>query len=553
MGQRKADDHMKVLIVGGVAGGAGAAARLRRNDEHAQIILFEKSGYISFANCGLPYYIGNVIVDRDDLLIQTPESFHARFNVDVRVSSEVISVNTKDKTITVNDLKSNRTYVESYDALVLSPGAKPVRPNSKGIDSGNVFTLRNVEDTFKIKDFVTENKPKSCAVIGGGYIGLEMADNLHNLGMKVSIVEAASHVIATLDEDMAHDVHNHIRSKGVALHLNSKVTEIDDGFVTTENGKRVDAELVIMSVGVKPETGFLQGSGIEFGSRGEILVDEYLETSAEGVFAVGDAICVKDFVSGRNTLIPLASPANKQARIVADNITGKKAPYKGTQGTAIAKVFDMTVAMTGQSETALKNAGAAYKKSYTYSLSNAGYYPGGEPMFIKLLYQPESGNLLGAQITGTKGVDKRIDQFAATLRYNGTVYDLEELELAYAPPFSSAKDPVNMAGYVAENVLTGKSDVFYVEDIPSIPKDATLLDVRTGGEFKKGSFDGAVNISVDTLRDNLEKLDKAKPIYAYCQIGLRGYIAEQILRQNGFKVKNLSGGYRLYNAMKKDR
>lgn len=544
---------MKVLIVGGVAGGAGAAARLRRNDEKTEIILFEKSGYISFANCGLPYYIGDVIVDRNDLLIQTPESFHARFNVDVRVSSEVLSVNTSDKTVTVKDIKNNRTNTESYDKLVLSPGAKPVKPNIKGIENANVFTLRNVEDTFKIKNFVAENKPKSCAVIGGGYIGLEMADNLHNLGLKVSIIEAASHVIATLDGDMAHDVHNHIRSKGAELYLNAAVTEIGDGFVKTADGKEVEADIVIMSVGVRPETGFLQGSGVELGSRGEILVNEYLETSVKDVYAVGDAISVKDFVTGKSTLIPLASPANKQARIVADNITGRKAAYNGTQGTAIAKVFEMTVAMTGQSETALIANGIAYKKSYTYSLSSAGYYPGGEPMFIKLLYAPDSGKILGAQITGTKGVDKRIDQLAATLRYNGTVYDLEELELAYAPPFSAAKDPVNMAGYAAENVLTGKSDVFYIEDIPNIPRDATLLDVRTDSEFKKGSIDGAVNISVDTLRDNLSKLDKEKPIYAYCQIGLRGYVAEQILRQNGFTVKNLSGGYRFYNAMKKDQ
>ena len=510
---------MKILIVGGVAGGAGAAARLRRNDEKAQIILFEKSGHISFANCGLPYYIGDVIVDRDDLLIQTPESFHARFNVDVRVSSEVVSVNTSDKTITVKDMQNNKSYIESYDFLLLSPGANPVKPSLPGVENSNVFTLRNIEDTFKIKDFVDDNKPSSCAVIGGGYIGLELADNLQNLGMKISIVEAANHVISTLDEDMAHDLHNHIRSKGVALHLNSKLTEIGEGFVVTEAGSQIEAEMVILSIGVKPETGFLQGSGIQLGRRGEIIVNEYLETSAAGVYSVGDAIAVKDFISGKDALIPLASPANKQARIVADNITGKKVPYKGTQGTAIAKVFDMTVAMIGQSETVLKNDRIPYKKSYTYSLSNAGYYPGGEPMFIKLLFEPQSGKLLGSQITGTKGVDKRIDQFASTLRYNGTVYDLEELELAYAPPFSSAKDPVNMAGYVAENILTGKSDVFYMEDIPSIPGDAILLDVRTGGEFKKGSIDGAVNISVDTLRDNLDKLNRSKEIYEYCQIG----------------------------------
>ena len=544
---------MKVLIVGGVAGGAGAAARLRRNDEKSEILLFEKGGYISFANCGLPYYIGDVIPDRDDLLIQTPESFHARFNVDVRVNSEVMSVDTVNKMVTVKDGKNGSTYSESYDKLILSPGAKPLKPNIKGIESPNVFTLRNVEDTFRIKDFVTDNHPESCAVIGGGYIGLEMADNLHNLGMNVSVIEAAGHVIATLDEDMAHDVHNHIRSKGVGLYLNSTVTEIGDGFVKTADGARIDAGMVVMSVGVRPETGFIKESGIKLGRRGEILVNEYLETSVKDVYAVGDAISVKDFVSGKDALIPLASPANKQARIVADNVSGRKVAYHGTQGTAIAKVFDMTVAVTGQGEQQLMAAGIPYLKSFTFSPSNAAYYPGGKPMFIKLIYAPDSGRILGAQITGTKGVDKRIDQLAASIRYKGTVYDLEELELAYAPPFSSAKDPVNMAGYVAENVLTGKSDVFYIEDVPDISKDATLLDVRTGGEFKKGCIEGAVNIPVDSLRDNLDKLDKSKPVYIYCQIGLRGYIAEQVLRQNGFRTKNLSGGYRLYDAVMKDR
>lgn len=544
---------MKVLIVGGVAGGAGAAARLRRNDEKAEIILFEKGGYISFANCGLPYYIGDVITDREDLLLQTPESFRARFGVDVRVNSEVVSVHPKDKTVTVRDARDGRTYTESYDRLILSPGASPVRPAIPGADQAHVFTLRNVEDTFRIKGYLTGKKPASCAVIGGGYIGLEMADNLVRLGLKVGIVEAAGHVIATLDKDMAHGVHNHIRSKGASLYLNAKVTQIGSNFVQTQDGRTIDADLVILSVGVRPETGFLRDSGIALGSRGEIRVNEYLETSVPDIYAVGDAISVRDFVTGRDALIPLASPANKQARIVADNVCGRKIAYKGTQGTAIAKVFDMTVAMTGPGETALKAAGVPYRKSYTYSLSGAGYYPGGEPMFIKLLYAPDSGRILGAQITGTKGVDKRIDQFAATLRYHGTVTDLEELELAYAPPFSSAKDPVNMAGYVAENVLSGKSDPFYIEDIPDIPKDATLLDVRTAEEFRDGAIDGAVNIPVDSLRASLGRLDKVRPIYAYCRIGQRGYIAEQILRQNGFRVKNLSGGYLFYSAMKKDR
>lgn len=543
---------MKVLIVGGVAGGAGTAARLRRNDENAQIILFEKGGYISFANCGLPYYLGDVIADRDELLVQTPENFHAWFNVDVRVNSEIVSVDTRGRTVTVRDWKHDRIYAETYDALVLSPGAKAVKPPIPGVEKGHVFTLRSVEDAFRLKEFLAERRPKSCAVIGGGFIGLEMADNLHNLGVEIRIIEAANHVIAALDADMAHDIHNHIRSKGVALYLDSRVTEIGDSFVMTDKGERVDAELVILSVGVKPETEFLRGSDIRLGGHGEIIVNDYLETSAPDVYAVGDAIGVKDFGSGKETRIPLASPANKQARIAADNVAGRRIPYRGTQGTAIAKVFDRTVAVTGQSETALQNAGALYLKSYTYSLSNAGYYPGGEPMCIKLLYEPRNGRLLGAQITGRRGVDKRIDQFSAAMRHHGTVCDLEELELAYAPPFSSAKDPVNMAGYVAENVLTGKSKVFYPEDIPSIPKDAVLLDVRTEDEFRKGHIDGAVNLALGTLRGGLGRLDRSKEIYVYCQVGLRGYIAEQILRQRGFRVKNLSGGYRLYRAMEQD-
>lgn len=543
---------MKVIIVGGVAGGAGTAARLRRNDESAEIVILEKSGYISFANCGLPYYIGGVIKDRGDLLVQTPESFHARFNVDVRTHSEVTGIDTKTKTVTVKNTGKGNIYTESYDKLVLSPGASPVKPSIAGADAENVFTLRNIEDTYKINDYIKTEKPSSCAVIGGGYIGLEMADNIANLGIKVNIVEAAGHVIASLDEDMAHDIHNHIRSKGAGLYLNTKVTDIGKGFIKTGDGKKIDADMVILSVGVRPQTDFIKGSGIKLGAHGEILVNDCLETSVNDVYALGDAIAVKDFVTGKESIVPLASPANKQARIAADNICGGKVKYTGTQGTAIAKVFDMTAAMTGKSESSLKALDIPYKKSYTYSASNAAYFPGGKPMFIKLIYSPGNGRILGGQITGTTGVDKRIDQIAAAIRRGDTVYGLEELELAYAPPFSSAKDPVNMAGYVAENVLTGKSDVFYIEDIDSIPENALLLDVRTHGEFERGTIPGAVNLPLDSIRDNMPQIDKSKPIYAFCQIGLRGYIGERILRQHGFNVKNLSGGYRFYSAAAKD-
>jgi NADPH-dependent 2,4-dienoyl-CoA reductase/sulfur reductase-like enzyme/rhodanese-related sulfurtransferase len=545
---------MKVLIVGGVAGGAGTAARLRRNDEAAEIIMFEKGEHISFANCGLPYYIGGIITDKDELFIQTPESFNARFNVDVRVQNEVLSVDTVNKTVTVKDINADKIYIENYDFLVLSPGASPIRPNFKGAYNDNVFTLRNVPDTFKIKEYVENAKPKTCAVIGGGYIGIEMAENLHNLNLSVSIIEASDHVIASLDGDMAHDVHNHIRKKDVKLHLNSKVTEIENGFVVLENGQKIEADMIIMSIGVLPETAFLKNNNsIALGSRGEILVNEYMQTSAKNVYALGDAVSVKAFVSNKNVIIPLASPTNKQARIVADNICGKKVAYKGTQGTAIAKVFDMTVAVTGESETSLKAAGINYKKSFTYSQSNAGYYPGGNPMFIKLLYGADDGKILGAQITGTKGVDKRIDVLATALRAGLTVNDIIELELAYAPPFSSAKDPVNMAGYVADNIINRKSNVFYLEDLEYLPEHAFLLDVRTNGEYSRGHIGNSINIPVDELRDNINKLDKSNNIYLYCQIGLRGYIAEQILKQKGFNVQNLSGGYRLFEAMKKDK
>lgn len=542
---------MKVLIVGGVAGGAGAAARLRRNDENAQIIMFEKGEYISFANCGLPYYIGDVITDKAALQLQTPQSFHARFDVDVRIRNEVVGVDTAAKTVTVKRVDSGETYTESYDVLVVSPGASPVRPPIQGIEKNKVFTLRNIPDTYAIKEHVDTYKPKTAAVIGGGFIGIEMAENLHALGMEVSIIEAQSHVMATMDTDMTHDLHNHIRSKGVSLYLDSLASAFTENSVVLKDGTEVPADMVILSIGVAPETRWLQGSGIELGARGEILVDDQLRTNIPDVYALGDAVSVKNIVTGRVAVVPLASPANRQARLVADIICGKDRRYTGAQGTAIAKIFDMTAASTGASEKALQDAGIAYHKTFTFSASHAGYYPGGHPMFVKLLYSPE-GTVLGGQIVGYEGVDKRIDQLATAVRHGFSVYDLQELELAYAPPFSSAKDPVNMAGYTASNVLEGTFHPFYIEDLADLPADAQLVDVRTPDEYAQGTIGHAVNVPLDGLRDHLDELDQNKKVYIFCQIGLRGYLAERILAQHGFDSVNLSGGYRLYAAWQND-
>lgn len=543
---------MKVIIIGGVAGGAGTAARLRRNDENAEIIMFEKGEYISFANCGLPYYIGEVITDKAALQLQTPQSFHARFGVDVRIKNEVIGVDTDAKTVTVKRVDSGETYTESYDVLVVSPGASPVRPPIQGIEKNKVFTLRNIPDTYAIKEHVDEHKPKTAAVIGGGFIGIEMAENLHALGMEVSIIEAQSHIMATMDADMTHDLHNHIRSKGVSLYLDSLATAFTEDSVVLKDGTVVPAEMVILSIGVAPETRFLQGSGVELGARGEILVDDHLRTNIPDVYALGDAVSVKNIVTNQVAVVPLASPANRQARLVADIICGKERRYSGAQGTAIAKIFDMTAASTGASEKALQTAGISYHKTFTFSASHAGYYPGGHPMQVKLLYSPE-GIVLGGQIVGYEGVDKRIDQIATAVRHRFSVYDLQELELAYAPPFSSAKDPVNMAGYAAANVLEGTFHPFCIEEIDDLPDDAQLVDVRTMDEYADGTIRHAVNIPLDDLRGRLDELDKNKKVYIFCQIGLRGYLAERILTQYGFDVVNLTGGYRLYEAWQNDQ
>jgi len=544
---------MKVLIVGGVAGGAGAAARLRRNDEHAEIILFEKGQFISFANCGLPYYIGGTITEKEALQLQTPEAFNARFNVDVRVLNEVTSIDSAAKTVSVINHATGETYTESYDKLILSPGASPIRPKFPGIEENKVFTLRNIPDTYAIDEYITNAQPKTAAVIGAGFIGLEMAENLVDRGLKVSVIEAAPHVMAPIDLDMAHAVHNRIRAAGMGLYVGKKSTGFTKNTVELEDGTSIPADMVILSIGVAPETRFLQGSGIELGRRGEIIIDDQMKTSVEDIYALGDAATVKNIVNGNTVVIPLAGPANKQGRLVADVICGKDVHYKGSQGTSIMKLFDMTVACTGEKEESLIAAGIPYHKTYTVSSSHAGYYPGGTQMVVKLIYTDE-GKILGAQIVGGEGVDKRIDDLAIAIRFGLSVYDLEEFELAYAPPFSSAKDPVNMAGFVAENVLKGLWKPFFPQDVANIPADAFRLDVRNPEELaENGEIPGFVNIPLNQLRGRIGEVDLSKAIYITCAAGLRGYVASRMLEQHGAKeVYNLSGGYTVYSQYIKD-
>ncbi len=542
---------LKTVIVGGVAGGASAAARLRRLDENAEIVLFEKGEYISFANCGLPYYIGEVITDKEKLIIQTPEAMRKRFNIDIRINSEVVKIYPDKKQVEVLDKANNRTYTESYDKLVLSPGAEPVKPNLPGIDLPGIFTLRNIPDTYKIKDFVDTAAPKRAVVVGAGFIGMEVAENLHLKGVKVTVVELADHVIGPLDYDMAAIVHQHMKTKDVEFYLNDGVKALrQEGNIVVElsSGRSLKADMVIMGIGVRPEARLAADAGLKLGSTGGIFTDEYLRTSDPDIYAVGDAVEVRDFISGAPALIPLAGPANKQGRIVADNISGLEEKYTGTQGTSVVKIFDITVAITGNNERLLGRSGIGYEKSFTHSPSHAGYYPGAIPMSIKLLFDKNNGRILGAQIIGYTGVDKRIDVIATAIRAGMTVYDLEKLELAYAPPYSSAKDPVNIAGYTAANILKGDSRIFHWHEVPSIDfEKSILLDTRTETEFKLGTIKGAINIPLDELRDRLEELPRDKEILIFCQVGLRGYVAYRILTQKGFKnVRNLSGGYKTY-------
>ena len=545
----------KVVIVGGVAGGASAAARLRRMDEHAHIVMFERGEYISFANCGLPYYIGGEIKDRAALTLQTPEQFSARFAVEVRVLSEVTALDRQAKTVTVKNLQTGEEYKESYDMLLLSPGAEPVVPNIPGMGLASVFKLRNIPDADKVVDFIQKKRPQSAVVCGGGYIGIEMAENLAHLGLSVTLVELAQQLISPLDHDMACQVQRHMEQKGVTLVLGKAIqkAEEDKGGlkIGLNDGESLHTDMLIMSVGVRPETKLAKVAGLQIGKLGGIVVNESTQTSDESIYAVGDAVEVVDFVAGQKAITPLAGAASKQGRIAADNMCGIRSKYEGTQGSAILKVFDMVVATTGINEKTAKRLGLDYEKSFTYSASHANYYPGATYMSIKTLFEKKTGKILGAQIVGFDGVDKRCDMFAAAIRGGMNATELTKLELCYAPPYSSAKDPVNMAGYVIENLLSGKVKNVHWHDVHTLPRDGSvvLLDVRTKMEYENGHIDGFIHIPVDELRARLHELDKTKKTYVTCQIGQRGYIAARILSQNGFDAYNLSGGYRLYHSI----
>ena len=544
---------MKIIIIGGVAGGATTAARIRRVDETAEIILLEKGKHISYANCGLPYYIGGVIEEREKLFVQTPEAFSTRFRVDVRTENEVIFIDRKKKTVTVRQ-SSEDTYEESYDKLLISTGASPVRPPLPGIDLPGIFTLRNVTDTDRIKEYINSHSPRKAVVVGAGFIGLEMAENLHAQGAKVSIVEMGNQVMVPIDFSMASLVHQHLMDKGVNLYLEQAVASFEregKGLkVTFKNGQSISADIVILSIGVRPETSLARAAELTIGPVGGIAVNDYLQTSDEAIYAIGDAIEYRHPITGKPWLNYLAGPANRQGRIVADNILGAKIPYEGSIGTSIAKVFDMTVASTGLPGKRLRLEGIDYMSSTIHPASHAGYYPDAMPMSIKITFDKQTGRLYGGQIVGYDGVDKRIDELALVIKHQGTVYDLMKVEQAYAPPFSSAKDPVAIAGYVAEDMITGKTNPVYWRELRDIEmENKFLLDVRTQDEFALGSLPGAVNIPLDELRDRMSELPKDRMIYTFCAVGLRGYLAYRILTQHGFdKVRNLSGGLKTYRA-----
>ena len=548
----------KTLIIGGVAGGASAAARLRRLDEKAEIILFERGEYISFANCGLPYYIGGTITEREKLTLQTPESFYARFRIDVRVCHEVLAIDREVRTVTVLNHTTGEQYTESYDNMILSPGAKPIRPDIPGIDNPRVFVLRNIPDTFRISDFIAGQQVRHAAVVGAGYIGVEMAENLHKAGLDVTLIEMQDQVIAPLDYDMACDVQNHLREKGVNLILSNGVKAIaehENGLEITLTQGQLQADILLLSIGVRPESELARDAGLNVNERSCILVDEHMQTSDKNIYAVGDVIEITDFVTGAKGYVPLAGPANRQGRIAADEICGYSRRYAGTQGSSVLKVFDLTVATTGINEKTARRLGIPYEKSFTYSGNHASYYPDAASMSIKTLFDPQTGKILGAQLVGYEGVDKRCDVFATAIRAGMTAMDLTELELCYAPPYSSAKDPVNMAGFVIQNILEHQVTIFHWHEVDALPKDGsvTLLDVRNPEEFQADTIAGFINIPLNELRENLDRLDVEKPVYVTCQIGHRGYLASRILFQNGFTVLNLSGGNRLYQSIKMNK
>ena len=550
---------MKVVIVGGVAGGATAAARLRRLDETAEIVVFERSGFISYANCGLPYYIGGVIEDEADLTLQTPESFYERFRVQMKVHHEVTAIDRAAKTVTVRNLETGEVFAEAYDKLLLSPGAKPTQPALPGVGLDRLFTLRTVEDTLRIHRFVEEQHPRSVVLAGGGFLGLELAENLREKGLDVTIVQRPTQLMNPFDADMAALIHREVRAHGVRLALGHTV----EGFAEANGGVQVllkdeaplQADMVILAIGVTPDSRLAADAGLELELKGSIVVNDRMQTSDPDIYAVGDAVQVTHFVSGQPALIALAGPANKQGRIAADNIAGGDSRYKGSQGSSVLKIFSLTAAATGLNETAARRAGLDADAVVLSPMNHAGYYPGGQVMTMKVVYERGTGRLLGGQILGGDGVDKRIDVLATALRAGMTAADLTELDLAYAPPYSSAKDPVNMAGYMIENLLTGKVQQFRLDDLAALPRDGsvTLLDTRTPEEYRRGHADGFINLPLDELRERLGELDPAKPVYVMCQSGLRSYVACRILSQHGFHCYNFAGGYRFYEAVTTDR
>ena len=545
---------MKIVIVGGVAGGATAAARIRRLDEQAEIVVFERSGFVSYANCGLPYYIGGMIEDPEDLTLQTPESFFTRFRVHMKVHHEVTAIHPDQKSLTVKDLETGAVFEESYDKLLLSPGAKPVIPDLPGIDSSKLFMLRTVEDTYRIKAFVDRNKPKSAVIVGGGFIGLEMAENLRQLGMDVTIVQRPKQLMNPFDSDMASFIHSEVRKHGVKLMLGHTVeglAEQDGGVnVLLKDFAPLHADMVVLAIGVTPESTLAKEAGLALGIKGSILVNDRMETSKPDIYAVGDAVQVKHFVTEQDTLIALAGPANKQGRIAADNICGGDSHYLGSQGSSVIKVFDMTAASTGINETNAKKAGISVDTVILSPMSHAGYYPGGKVMTMKVVFEKETYRLLGAQIVGYDGVDKRIDVLATAIHASMNATELKDLDLAYAPPYSSAKDPVNMAGFMIDNISKGLKQ-WHLEDAPALPRDGsvTLLDTRTVGEFQRGHIEGFQNIPVDELRERIHEIPPGKPVYVICQSGLRSYIATRILEGYGFEAYNFAGGFRFYDAV----
>ena len=549
---------MKVVIVGGVAGGATAAARIRRLDEQAEIVVFERSGYISYANCGLPYYIGDVITDPEELTLQTPESFFSRFRVDMKVRHEVTAIHPERKTVSVKNLETDEVFEESYDKLILSPGAKPTQPRLPGVGIDKLFTLRTVEDTFRIKEYINQNHPKSAVLAGGGFIGLELAENLRELGMDVTIVQRPKQLMNPFDADMASMIHSEMRKHGVKLALGYTVEGFEERNggvdVLLKDNAPLHADMVVLAIGVTPDTALAREAGLELGIKGSIVVNDRMETSVPDIYAAGDAVQVKHYVTGEDALISLAGPANKQGRIIADNICGGDSRYLGSQGSSVIKVFDMTAATTGINETNARKAGLDVDTVILSPMSHAGYYPGGKVMTMKGVFEKGTYRLLGAQIVGYDGVDKRIDVLATAIHAGLKATQLKDLDLAYAPPYSSAKDPVNMAGFMIDNISKGLKQ-WHLHDADKLPRDGSviLLDTRTAWEYSSGHIEGFVNIPVDELRERLDEIEPGKPVYVICQSGLRSYIATRILEGYGYEAYNFAGGFRFYDAVVNDR